>query len=137
MAAFVQEERELERHILDNLALFGLLKYKDTLSSNLPYGEQRKLEIVRALNTNPALLLLDEPAAGMNEEETRELMSLVKKIQEMYNLTILIIEHDMKFIMGLCEQIQVIDSGKVIAFGSPKEVQSNPEVIKAYLGEEV
>jgi branched-chain amino acid transport system ATP-binding protein len=137
MSSYVQEEQQLERHVLDNLTLFGLSQYRDILASNLPYGEQRKLEIVRALNTNPSLLLLDEPAAGMNEEETSELMALIKKIQEMYTLTILIIEHDMKFIMGLCDKIQVLDSGKVIAFGSPKEVQSNPEVIKAYLGEAV
>ena len=109
---------------------------KDELAKNLPYGEQRKLEIVRALASNPKLLLLDEPAAGMNPQETEELMNLIAFIRKEFKLTILLIEHDMKLVMGICEKIMVLDYGKVIASGTPEEIKSNPQVIKAYLGSE-
>ena len=102
----------------------------------MPYGEQRKLEIVRALASKPALLLLDEPAAGMNPQETEDLMNLIAFIREKFNLTILLIEHDMRLVMGICERIIVLDYGRIIAEGKPEEIQSNPQVIKAYLGEE-
>lgn len=101
----------------------------------LPYGEQRKLEIVRALATSPKLLLLDEPAAGMNPQETQELKNLIKFIKEKFDLTILLIEHDMSVVMDICEKIYVLDYGEVIAVGTPIEVKNNPRVIEAYLGE--
>lgn len=105
-------------------------------AGSLPYGEQRRLEIARALATHPKLLLLDEPAAGMNPQETLDLMKFIKQIREDFNLTIFLIEHDMKVVMGICEKIWVLDYGKTIAIGTPSEIQNNPEVIKAYLGEE-
>jgi branched-chain amino acid transport system ATP-binding protein len=112
----------------------GLEKLKLAKAGGLPYGQQRKLEIARALATQPKLLLLDEPAAGMNPQETRELMEFIQKIQDDFNLTILLIEHDMKVVMGICKRILVMDYGVTIAEGNPKEIQNNPEVIKAYLG---
>lgn len=125
----VQSERLLEK--------VGLLDFASEKASALPYGLQRKLEIARALATEPKLLLLDEPAAGMNPQETAELMVFIKTIRGEFNLSIIVIEHDMKVIMGICERIYVMDYGKLIAEGTPKEIQSNPLVIKAYLGEEV
>lgn len=115
----------------------GLLSFAEEKASALPYGLQRKLEIARALATDPKLLLLDEPAAGMNPQETLELMEFIKAIRDEFNLSIVVIEHDMKVIMGICERIYVMDYGKLIAEGTPKQIQSNPLVIKAYLGEEV
>lgn len=115
----------------------GLLNFAEEKASALPYGLQRKLEIARALATGPKLLLLDEPAAGMNPQETLELMGFIKTIRDEFNLSIIVIEHDMKVIMGICERIYVMDYGKLIAEGTPKQIQSNPLVIKAYLGEEV
>lgn len=115
----------------------GLLNFAEEKASALPYGLQRKLEIARALATGPKLLLLDEPAAGMNPQETLELMEFIKVIRDEFNLSIIVIEHDMKVIMGICERIYVMDYGKLIAEGTPKQIQSNPLVIKAYLGEEV
>ena len=109
--------------------------YADDLAKNLPYGKQRKLEICRALATGPKLLLLDEPAAGMNPQETEELMETIKMIKGKFDISILLIEHDMRLVMGICERIVVIDYGKIIAKGLPHEIRSNKQVIKAYLGE--
>jgi branched-chain amino acid transport system ATP-binding protein len=118
------------------LSLFKIEHKKHELARNLPYGEQRKLEIARALATNPALLLLDEPAAGMNPQETEELMKLIGFIRREFRLTILLIEHDMRLVMGICERIMVLDYGKTIAAGDPETIKKDPAVIKAYLGEE-
>ena len=116
---------------------FELDKYKDELAKNLPYGMQRRLEIARALAAGPKLLLLDEPAAGMNPQETRALMDLIALIRKKFDLTILLIEHDMGLVMGICERIYVLDHGQLIASGTPEEIRSNKKVIEAYLGEEV
>jgi branched-chain amino acid transport system ATP-binding protein len=113
----------------------GLEKHANDLARNLPYGAQRRLEIARALATNPFILLLDEPAAGMNPQETKELESLIRRIREKENISILLIEHDMKFIMSLSERVVVMDYGEKIAEGTPQEIRNNPMVIKAYLGE--
>ena len=107
----------------------------DTLAENLPYGKQRKLEIARALATKPKLLLLDEPAAGMNPNETIELMKTIQFVREHFKMTILLIEHDMKLVSGICEELTVLNFGKVLAQGKTTDVLNNPEVIKAYLGE--
>jgi branched-chain amino acid transport system ATP-binding protein len=142
MSAFLQtrsyqnQEREIREEALHLLRIFNLDSKADELARNLPYGEQRKLEIARALMTKPKILFLDEPAAGMNDEETAKLLDLVRFIRQEFSIGILVIEHDMKFIMGLCERIYVLDHGQLIAQGSPDEVKRNPEVIKAYLGEE-
>ncbi|MFK5884038.1 MAG: ABC transporter ATP-binding protein [Candidatus Izemoplasma sp.] len=132
---FHKEEKKAEQVAYDLLKVFGLESYRDELSKNLPYGKQRKLEIARALATKPKILLLDEPAAGMNPQETEELMATIKSIKDDFNVSILLIEHDMKLVMGICERIVVVDYGKIIAKGTPKEIRSNKNVIKAYLGE--
>jgi len=134
---FYKEEAEAMEKALELLKLFNIDQKCDELAKNLPYGEQRKLEIARALATNPRLLLLDEPAAGMNPQETIDLMQLIQFIREKFNLTILLIEHDMNLVMGICERIVVLDYGQVIAEGNPEAIKHNPRVIKAYLGEEV
>ena len=133
---FRRDEAMMTAKVEELLKLFKILDKKDELAKNLPYGEQRKLEIVRALASNPKLLLLDEPAAGMNPQETKELMDLISFIRSEFHLTILLIEHDMKLVMGICERIIVLDYGRIIASGNPEEIRSNPQVIKAYLGEE-
>jgi branched-chain amino acid transport system ATP-binding protein len=128
-----------ERMIVRTDELLGLFKIdgkKHELARNLPYGEQRKLEIVRALAANPSLLLLDEPAAGMNPQETEELMRLISFIRNEFHLTILLIEHDMRLVMGICERILVLDYGRVIASGLPEAIRQDPAVVKAYLGED-
>ena len=133
-----KEERESREHAMDLLRLVGLEQRSGERARNLPYGHQRRLEIARALNLDPKILLLDEPAAGMNPEETQSLMALtIQQIKEQFNLTILIIEHHMELVMGLCDFITVIDFGKEIAEGTPDQVQANPAVIQAYLGVEV
>ena len=128
-------EREFERRALELLEVFGLAEYKDYLAANLPYGKQRKLEIARAMATNPKLLLLDEPAAGMNPNETQELMDTITFIREKFDITILLIEHDMRLVSGICEQLTVLSFGTELAKGETSAVLNNPEVIKAYLGE--
>ncbi len=135
LPAFFKTEKQMNERALDILRVFGLDKEAHFLAANLPYGKQRKLEIARALATNPKLLLLDEPAAGMNPAETDELMETITLIREKYNVTILLIEHDMKLVAGICEKIFVLNFGTRLANGLPGEVLNNPEVIKAYLGE--
>ena len=132
---FGKKEKEMDELATDILKVFSLDDKSDTLSGNLPYGEQRKLEIARALATSPSLLLLDEPAAGMNPNETEELMETIRQIRDRYNLTILLIEHDMKLVAGICEKLSVLNFGTELASGTPSEVLNNPEVITAYLGE--
>jgi len=137
LPSFYREEKEIAEEAEKLLKIFGLESKKNELSKNLPYGEQRRLEIARALATKPTVLLLDEPAAGMNPNETSELTDLIEWIRKEFNLTILLIEHDMSLVMKICERIYVLDYGMIIADGKPQEIKSNKKVIEAYLGEEV
>jgi branched-chain amino acid transport system ATP-binding protein len=131
---FSRGEKELTEKAQDFLSIFQLEGIQDELAKNLPYGEQRRVEIARALACDPKLLLLDEPAAGMNPREIINLMELIGFIRERFNLTILLIEHQMRVVMGICEHITVMDFGEVIARGNPNEIQNNPQVVEAYLG---
>jgi branched-chain amino acid transport system ATP-binding protein len=133
---FFSDERRMEEAAGELLSLFKIEKMEHQFAKNLPHGEQRKLEIARALASNPILLLLDEPAAGMNPQETEELMKLISFIRSKFHLTILLIEHDMRLVMGICERLMVLDYGRTIAAGHPGEIRSDPSVIKAYLGSE-
>ena len=128
-------EKEYQKRALELLEIFNLAEYKDYLAANLPYGKQRKLEIARAMATNPKLLLLDEPAAGMNPNETQELMDDITFIREKFGITILLIEHDMRLVSGICERVTVLNFGTALASGKTSDVLNHPDVIKAYLGE--
>lgn len=136
LPSYRKVEKEMDDRAMELLKVFDLEKYADHQAANLPYGQQRKLEIARALATDPKLLLLDEPAAGMNPQETKELMEMISWIRKEFGLTVLLIEHDMSLVMGICERIYVLEYGMIIANGTPKEIQENPEVIRAYLGGE-
>ena len=135
LPSFYRTEKEMRVAAEKLLDIFDLTANKQTLAKNLPYGTQRRLEIVRALATEPQILFLDEPAAGMNPEETADLTNLIKHIQQEFQITVLLIEHDMSLVMNLAERIYVLDQGQMLATGTPEEIRSNPKVIEAYLGE--
>lgn len=132
---FWKEEKRAYDECRKLLDIFDMGEYEQTKAKNLPYGQQRKLEIARALASNPKVLMLDEPAAGMNPNETAELMETIHFIREKFDITVLLIEHDMQLVMGICERILVVDYGKTIAEGTPDEIKVNPDVIRAYLGD--
>lgn len=136
LPAFYQNEEQLKTRALELLQIFDLDKDAETLAKNLPYGQQRRLEIVRALATEPKILFLDEPAAGMNPQETAELTQLIRKIKDEFQITIMLIEHDMSLVMEVTERIYVLEYGRLIAHGSPEEIRTNKRVIEAYLGGE-
>ncbi|MCI6871776.1 MAG: ABC transporter ATP-binding protein [Streptococcus hyointestinalis] len=136
LPSYYSSEKELRQKALDLLAIFDLDGEADTLAKNLPYGQQRRLEIVRALATEPKILFLDEPAAGMNPQETAELTQLIRQIKEEFNITIMLIEHDMSLVMEVTERIYVLEYGRVIAHGTPDEIKNDKRVIEAYLGGE-
>lgn len=133
---YFAEEKQIEEKALKFLEIFQLQDKKAEIARNLPYGEQRRLEMARALAAQPQLLLLDEPAAGMNPQETQQLMAMIRWIRQKFALTILLIEHDMSLVMGVCERLYVLDYGTIIAQGTPNQIKNNPRVIQAYLGTE-
>lgn len=135
LPVYYKVEKEMNERAMELLEVFDLQNEAEVLASNLPYGQQRKLEIARALATNPKLLLLDEPAAGMNPNETAELMDTIRFVRDKFDMTILLIEHDMKLVSGICEELTVLNFGQELAQGKTSDVLNNPEVIKAYLGE--
>ena len=133
---FWREEKEAKEKAMALLKIFDLDKYAEMHAGNLPYGEQRKLEIARAMATEPKILLLDEPAAGMNPKETEDLMNTIKLIRDKFGIAVLLIEHDMKLVLGICERLVVLNYGQILASGKPTEVINNPQVVEAYLGKE-
>ncbi len=132
---YYKAEKAADEKAMSLLRIFGLEDQANTIAANLPYGAQRRLEIARALASDPKLLLLDEPAAGMNPQETEDLMAMIRTIRDKFPISILLIEHDMRLVMGICERITVLNYGMMLAQGTPAEIQANPEVIKAYIGE--
>ena len=136
LPGYWREEREAKEKAMALLKIFDLDKYANMHAGNLPYGEQRKLEIARAMATEPKILLLDEPAAGMNPKETEDLMNTIKLIRDKFGIAVLLIEHDMKLVLGICERLVVLNYGKILASGKPNDVINNPQVVEAYLGKE-
>ena len=136
LPSYFETERKMRERAKEILDIFGLIEDRNNLACNLPYGKQRKLEIARALATNPKLLLLDEPAAGMNPQETAELMDTIRFVRDNFDMTILLIEHDMSLVKGICDNVTVLNFGTTLAEGNTDEALSNPEVVKAYLGDD-